>query len=456
MDIRSVKSVYFLGIGGIGMSALARYFAIKGACVSGYDKTSTELTDTLQAEGIAIHFEEDLSKIPQDTELIVYTPAIPKDNAERVYLEQSGITMLKRSELLGLLTAQNKTIAISGTHGKTTTSTMVAHILNSAHTGCTAFLGGISKNYDSNLILSPEDTWIVTEADEFDRSFHQLFPTLAVITAIDADHLDIYGTYKELVIAFNQFASQVKQGGAVLIKKGLEHLITNNISAKILTYGVNQPEADFNARNIRVENGVYNYEICTPTGILDNIELGVPALMNIENSVAAAAMAQYSGCDAIEIRNGLKTFKGIHRRFEMKFKHAGLVYIDDYAHHPEEIKALVNSVRQLYPGVAVTGIFQPHLFSRTQDFAEGFAKSLDLLDYTYLLDIYPARELPIPGVDSQLIAGKMLKPCAIVSREEVLKIASDLQEGILLTIGAGDIDKLVAPIEDILHKKAGI
>jgi UDP-N-acetylmuramate--alanine ligase len=451
MDISTLKSVYLLGIGGIGMSALARYFHSQGAFVSGYDRYSSNVTQNLEEEGIAIHYDENIELIPANVDLVIITPAIPKDNAERIYLQSTGIPMLKRSEVLGMLTKHHKTIAVAGTHGKTTTSTLIAHILNQSSVGCNAFLGGISKNYSTNLIINPNSEWIVTEADEYDRSFHHLFPTHAVITAIDADHLDIYGNYAEMLKAFIQFAHQVKPGGSIVVKKGLETLIGDLPGKTILTYDIVN-EADYFAFDIKLSLGGNTYSIKTPEGILSDVSLGVPALMNIENSVAAVAMAQLAGCSNSEIAEGLRTFKGILRRFEVQYQQSNLVYIDDYAHHPEEIKALVNSVRQLYPGLPITGIFQPHLYSRTSDFASGFAQSLDLLDKAYLLDIYPARERPIPGVDSHLIANQMINPAEIISKEAAIDLSKHFLHGILLTIGAGDIDNLVAPITAQLTK----
>lgn len=452
MEISTIKSVYLLGIGGIGMSALARYFKAKGALVSGYDRFSTKLTLTLENEGIAIHYEEDLDQLPKTIQLVIYTPAIPKDNTELLFLQRSGIPMLKRSEVLGMLTRHNKTIAVAGTHGKTTTSTLIAHILHGSKTGCNAFLGGISKNYSTNLITNANSEWIVTEADEYDRSFHQLFPTHAVVTAIDADHLDIYGTFDEMQKAFVQFAQQVKPGGTVLVKKGLENLIGRLPNKHIATYGI-ENGADYYAFNIQSNAGLNTYSLHTPQGILSDLSLGVPALMNIENSVAAVAMAQLAGCNNQEIAEGLKSFRGIQRRFDVQYTSPTLIYIDDYAHHPEEIRALVDSVRGLYPEMPITGIFQPHLYSRTQDFATGFAQSLDMLDKVYLLDIYPAREKPIPGVDSQLIAKQMKKQAPILTKTSAIELCDDDIQGVLLTIGAGDIDKLVAPIAEKLAKK---
>lgn len=451
MDLSTLKSVYLLGIGGIGMSALARYFHSHGAFVSGYDRYSSSLTQKLEAEGIAVHYEENIDLIPTDVDLVIVTPAIPKTNTELIHLQNAGIPMIKRSEVLGMLTRHHKTIAVAGTHGKTTTSTLIAHILNKSSGGCNAFLGGISKNYSTNLITNPHSDWIVTEADEFDRSFHQLFPTNAVITAIDADHLDIYGNYDEMLRAFIQFAQQVRAGGHVVVKKGLETLIGELAGKTVLTYDIAK-EADYYAFDIKLSSGVNTYSIKTPQGILSNVSLGVPALMNIENSVAAVAMAQLAGCSNNEIADGLRTFKGIQRRFDVQYQQSDIVYIDDYAHHPEEIKALVSSVRQLYPGLPITGIFQPHLYSRTSDFATGFAHSLDLLDTAYLLDIYPARELPIAGVDSHLIANLMINPAKVISKEAALHLSKAFTHGILLTIGAGDIDKLVAPILEQLAK----
>jgi UDP-N-acetylmuramate--alanine ligase len=438
------------------MSALARYFRALGKKVAGYDRTPTALTDALKKEKIEVHFEEDISKIPAVPPggmLVVYTPAIPPGHAELKYLREKGYEVKKRSEVLGMITAESYTVAVAGTHGKTTTSSMIAHILHHSGKKCSAFLGGIANNFDSNLLLpsggGDEKTVVVVEADEFDRSFLTLHPTIAVITSLDADHLDIYGSREEMAESYRQFASQVKKGGKLIVKKGLD------TGQEAVTYSL-RPGADYHARNVRIEDYQYVFDVVTPTGALEGLPLGIPGSHNVENAVAAVTVALLLRTNPKKIKEALETYSGVRRRFEFHVRSPHQVYIDDYAHHPEELKACIKSVREMYPGKKITGIFQPHLFSRTRDFADGFGQSLSLLDQLLLLDIYPAREQPIPGVTSQMILDKVeIKNKTLCSVEEALRIIeSNEAPGVVLTLGAGDIDRMVAPLKKIIQKKS--
>lgn len=453
MNIETLKSVYFLGIGGIGMSALARYFHAAGIEVSGYDKTPTKLTAQLEAEGIRIHYEDRPELISDNTGLIVYTPAVPKDLHEFAKANSGSFTLKKRSEVLGELTYIKKLIAVAGTHGKTTVSTMIAHTLFSSKVGCTAFLGGISKYHNSNLLLKPESDFMVTEADEYDRSFLKLSPWLAVITSADADHLDIYSNHQDLKDAFTQFTEKVRSTGVLLIKKGIGISINTNPDVEIYTYSLDE-KADFYAENLEIRDHFYHYDLIIPEGRIKNMSPGLSGLFNVENSIAAAAAAWLSGASAEEVREGAKTFSGVKRRFDIRINEPGLLYIDDYAHHPQELSACIGSVRKLYPGRHITGIFQPHLYSRTRDFAEGFAESLSLLDRVILLDIYPAREKPIEGITSEILLDRIQAPEKMLcSNQQALQAIIDNPPDILLTLGAGNIDQLVEPIETLLTKK---
>lgn len=453
MNIETLKSVYFLGIGGIGMSALARYFHAAGIEVSGYDKTPTKLTAQLEAEGIRIHYEDRPELISDNTGLIVYTPAVPKDLHEFAKANSGSFTLKKRSEVLGELTYIKKLIAVAGTHGKTTVSTMIAHTLFSSKVGCTAFLGGISKYHNSNLLLKPESDFMVTEADEYDRSFLKLSPWLAVITSADADHLDIYSNHQDLKDAFTQFTEKVRSTGVLLIKKGIGISINTNPDVEIYTYSLDE-KADFYAENLEIRDHFYHYDLIIPEGRIKNMSPGLSGLFNVENSIAAAAAAWLSGASAEEVREGAKTFSGVKRRFDIRINEPGLLYIDDYAHHPQELSACIGSVRKLYPGRHITGIFQPHLYSRTRDFAEGFAESLSLLDRVILLDIYPARENPIEGITSEILMDRIHAPEKMLcSNQQALQAIIDNPPDILLTLGAGNIDQLVEPIETLLIKK---
>jgi UDP-N-acetylmuramate--alanine ligase len=393
INLNNIQNIYFLGIGGIGMSALARYFHSQGKHVAGYDRSSTQLTQQLEKEGMQIHYADDLNAIPatfkeKEKTLVIFTPAVPDEHKEFNFFRQNEFTIKKRAEILGLISQTKEVIAIAGTHGKTTTSTMTAHLLKQSHLDCSAFLGGISQNYHSNLLLSASSNWVVAEADEYDRSFLQLFPQQAVVTAMDADHLDIYGTHEEVKKAFRQFISQIKEGGSLVIKKGLD--TGNPAHIKVFTYDLSA-KADFFAENIEARDGLYHFDLNTPFGKIPDLRLGFPGLLNVENSVAAIAMALLAGVKTEEIHAALSSFSGVQRRFDFHIRHSNLMMIDDYGHHPEELRYTIQSVKDLYPGKKVTGIFQPHLYSRTSDFAAEFAQSLDLLDQTILLDIYPAQ-----------------------------------------------------------------
>jgi len=457
---------YFLGIGGIGMSAIARFFKLNGHTVSGYDRTASPLTRRLESEGIPIHYDDDPSQIPSDIDLVVYTPAVPTDTREFVALQQRGVEMKKRSQVLGELTRGKKCVAVAGSHGKTTTSAMIAYILSKSDMGCSAFLGGIAKNFDSNLVVNPESEFIVVEADEYDRSFLQLHPFYSVITSADPDHLDIYGTHEKLLEAFSQFANQTSPDGALIIKEGLcghhhdhehheehheeeHHTLKIGEEIKCLTYSSNSIEPDYYAINLRNYKGNIFFDLRTPKGVLYDIELRNSCLYNVENAVAASAVALECGVGEYQLRFALKTFAGIRRRFDVRVNNKDIVYIDDYAHHPREIAATINSVRYLYPDKRVVGIFQPHLYSRTRDLADQFAEVLDTLDETVLIPLYPAREKPIPGVSSGMILRKMKSMNKyLCSPEQVPDLAEALCPDVLLTMGAGDIDRLVPVLEE--------
>lgn len=460
MEMQKITSVYFVGVGGIGMSALARYFEAKGKQVAGYDKTPSDLTAALINEGIHIHYMDDVALIPADCKqvdstLVVYTPAIPETHAELNYFRENGFTLMKRAQILGEITRSERGLCVAGTHGKTTTSSMLAHLLKQSHVDCNAFLGGILKNYNSNLMLSDKSDLAVIEADEFDRSFHWLNPFMAVITAVDPDHLDIYGTPEAYRESFEHFTSLIRPDGCLVMKKGLQLQPRLPKGAKLYTYSATE-EADFFARNIRIGNGDIVFDFVTPTGCIEDVKLGVPVKVNIENGVAAMALAQLNGVTDEEIKRGMASFAGPVRRFDFHLKRNDIVLLDDYAHHPAELKASIQSVKELYPDKKITGIFQPHLYTRTRDFAADFAASLSLLDELILLDIYPAREEPIPGVTSQLIFDQVtLKKKRMIKKEELLdlvkKEAADFQ--VVLMLGAGNIDRLVEPVKQILEKR---
>jgi len=448
-----MASIYFLGIGGIGMSALARYFHKQGYTVLGYDKTPSPLTDKLIEEGIPVHFEENTSLIPENLSMAVYTPAIPKDNVEYRFLEKMGILFLKRSQLLGLLTKDKTTFAVAGTHGKTSTTAIAAHILRKEKM-ITAFIGGISTNCNSNLIYTKFSDIILVEADEFDRSFLTLSPDIAVITAIDADHLDVYEDKKGLIQSFNDFAGNIKKGGTLITKKTLlQHIHTES---NVKTYGINSDESDYYAANIHIKNGKQYFDIVTPSGRIEKIPLAVGGLHNIENAVAATAIADIAGVSRETINHQLTSYKGVKRRFEYIVRTKHHIYIDDYAHHPQEINACIASAKMLHPNKKICGIFQPHLYSRTRDFADEFAKSLEELDHIILLDIYPARELPIEGVNSEMLLNKINKSEKILlKKEQLIDYLKTINFEVLITMGAGDIDRLVNEVKKTVENGYG-
>ena len=458
MDVNTLKSVYFIGAGGIGMSALLRYFLSKGKKVGGYDRTPSGLTATLIEEGAQIHYEEAVENIPSDfldvtSTLIVYTAAMPENHVLLQYFRNNGFTIYKRAQVLGMLTRSSKGLCAAGTHGKTTTSTMAAHLLHQSHVGCDAFLGGISKNYTTNLLLSDSSEYVVIEADEFDRSFHWLTPYATVITATDADHLDIYGTEEAYLESFSHYTSLIQPGGALIMRHGITLNPRLQEGVRLYTYSTN--EGDFHAENIRIGGGEIFFDYVSPLGNIKDIQLGVPVAINIENGIAAMALAQLSGVTDEEIKAAMTSFKGIDRRFDFKLKTDKVVYLSDYAHHPEEIKQSILSMRALYADKKLTGVFQPHLYTRTRDFYQEFAQSLSLLDEVILTDIYPARELPIEGVSSQLIYDHLRTDMekALCKKEEVLGILADKDIEVLITLGAGDIENYAPQICEILNKK---
>ena len=448
---------YFLGIGGIGMSALARYFHTKGFQVAGYDRTETKLTTELQTEGIKVGFVEAVEEIPfvftkPENTLVIITPAIPANHPQLQYFQENNFTIQKRAEVLGNITRQSKGICIAGTHGKTTTSTITAHLLYQSQVSCNAFLGGISNNYNTNLLLSAESNLVVIEADEYDRSFHQLSPYMAVITSADPDHLDIYETPNAFSESFEHFTSLIRTGGALIMRKGIDIVPQLQKGVKLYTYSMNDG-GDFCAENVRTVNGEIRFDFVTPNDRISDVRLGVPVEINVENSVAAMALAWLNGVTAEELRTGISSFSGIYRRFNVVYKSDKTVFMDDYAHHPSELKASISSIRNLYPNRKITGVFQPHLYTRTRDFAPAFAEALSQLDELVLLDIYPARELPIEGVDSDLILRDVkLKNKTLCSKENLLPLLKEKELDVLVTFGAGDIDKMVPLIKEQLKK----
>lgn len=458
MDINTIKAVYFIGAGGIGMSALVRYFLSKGKHVAGYDKTPSELTHKLEEEGANIHYEENVSLIPDtckdpDSTLVVYTPAIPADHKELCHFRENNFEIHKRAQVLGMITRTEKGICVAGTHGKTTTSTMAAYLIDHSHVGCNAFLGGISKNYGTNLLLSEKSEFVVIEADEFDRSFHWLTPYATVVTATDSDHLDIYGTHEAYLESFRKYTSLIRPDGFLVIKKGLD--LIPDVQPGVTVYTYSATDGDFHAENIRTGNGEIFFDYISPLGNIKDIQLGVPVYVNIENGVAAMALAQLCGVTGEEIKAAMPEFAGVDRRFDFKIKNDHIVFLSDYAHHPAEIRQSVSSIRTLYPERKITAIFQPHLYTRTRDFYKDFADSLSLLDEVILLDIYPAREKPIPGVTSQLIYDN-LRPGiekTMCSKEELLDVLRTRKTEVLITLGAGDIDNYVPQIYEMLKDK---
>ena len=448
-----MKNVYFIGIGGIGMSAIARYYKFKGFNVAGYDRTPSELTAKLEAEGIAVHYEDRPDLVPTDKAetLVVYTPAIPADLQELRKVLDTGYTVLKRSRTLGEITRGQRCLAVAGTHGKTTTSTLTAHILTETGEGCSAFLGGISRNYGTNLLMSKNNT-VVVEADEFDRSFLQLFPEIAVITSVEADHLDIYGDYEHVVEAFRNFASQVS--GTVIVKKGAP-VTREHTKANVLTYHYTDSSADFYAENPHPDAcGYFHYDLHWPGGILKDVRVGAPGWVNAENSIAAAAIALTYGLEPEAVKAAIGTFEGVKRRLEVHVNTPNLSYIDDYAHHPSELTSAITSMRDIFPGRKITGIFQPHLYTRTRDFAKEFAQALSAVDKLILLDIYPAREEPIPGVTSEMIFKDVTAPeKVLLKKEELMDYLADEPIDVLATFGAGNIDRFISPITELLNER---
>lgn len=449
------KSVYFVGIGGIGMSAIARYFLHQGLTVGGYDRTPSDLTRKLEEEGAQIHYEENIDLIPEACKnaastLIIYTPAIPAEHKELVFFRNGGFEIQKRAQVLGTLTRSNKGLCVAGTHGKTTTSSMAAHLLHQSKVDCNAFLGGITKNYGTNYILSKDSDYVVIEADEFDRSFHWLSPFATVITSTDADHLDIYGTEEAYLESFAHYTSLIVKGGYLIQHTGLK--MKPRTGEGVTTYTYSRTEGDFHAENIRIGNGEIIFDLVSPIENIKDIQLGVPVTVNIDNGIAAMALAQIAGVEADEIRRGMASFSGVDRRFDFKVKTDKMVYLSDYAHHPEEIRQSILSIKQLYEGRRIKAIFQPHLYTRTRDFYKEFAEALSLLDDVAIVDIYPARELPIPGVTSALIHDNLT--CAhreMISKNEILDTVRKGGFDVLITLGAGDIEDFSAEIANILN-----
>ena len=449
--LTNIKRIYFIGIGGIGMSALARYFNTQGVAVAGYDKTPTGLTADLEKEGVAIHFEDDIHKIDKEATVIVYTPAIPVEHTELNYYRDNGYLVVKRSDVLNWITENAFTIAIAGTHGKTTTTSMTAHILRHSGFGCNAFLGGIASNYNTNF-WSHEKNVVVVEADEYDRSFLKLAPNIAVVTAVDPDHLDIYGTAEEVLKAFGQFTDKIKVGGTLIQKMGTEFSVDNS-NKNVFSYGYNKDEASYHTQNLIVVDGSYQFDITHPGGMMKDVVLNMGGLHNVENATAAIAIGITLGIEEQKIKDAVASFNGVKRRFEYKVKTENKVLIDDYAHHPEELTALISGVRSLYPNEKMVLIFQPHLYSRTQDQAAGFMEVLDKADEVILLPIYPARELPIEGVTSDmLLNGMKLAHKKVMSKEALLEWAKTTSNKLIVMAGAGDIDVCINQVQELYTK----
>lgn len=458
MEIKDIKAVYFVGAGGIGMSAIARYFIHRGIVVAGYDKTPSNLTKQLEKEGMLIHYTEDVTEIPHackdpKTCLVIYTPAIPAEHKELIFFREGGFEIQKRAQVLGTLTRTHKGLCVAGTHGKTTTSTMCAHIMHQSSVDCNAFLGGISKNYGTNYILSDSSDYVVIEADEFDRSFHWLRPWMSVITATDPDHLDIYGTKEAYLESFRHYTELIQPGGALIIHTGLE--MKPNVQEGVKVYEYSIDKGDFHAENIKIDNGNITFDFISPIECVKNVELGNPVPINIINGVAAMAMAQLNGCSAEELRYGMATYRGVDRRFDFAIKNDRHVLISDYAHHPKEIFQSAKSIKQLYSNRKITAIFQPHLYTRTRDFYKDFADALSQLDEVILCDIYPAREQPIPGVTSKLIYDNLAEGVekSMVKTDEVLNLVKSRDFDVLVILGAGDLDNQVPKIAKILESK---
>lgn len=459
MDIKDIQSIYFIGIGGIGMSAIARYFLTQGKQVAGYDRTPTTLTSCLVKEGAMIYYEDDPDLIPEkfryrDTTLVVYTPAIPSEHSLLHWFCSEGFCVKKRAQVLGIITRASKALCVAGTHGKTTTSTMLAHLLHQSSVDCNAFLGGISKNYSTNYILSPSSEYVVIEADEFDRSFHHLSPYISVITSADPDHLDIYGTSEAYLESFRHYTSLIRPGGTLVVHEGLE--VIPDLAEGVTCYTYSRHSGDFHATNVRIGGGEIVFDYISPLGCISDIRLGVPVSINIDNGIAAMAVAQLIGMSAEEIRLAMNSFSGVDRRFDFKYKNGNRAFLCDYAHHPSEIRQCALSIRQLYTTSRITAIFQPHLYSRTGDFYREFADSLSLFDELILTDIYPAREQPVPGVTSQLIADHLRQgmPCQLCSKKElpdIVRLRTDIE--VLVMLGAGDVESYADEITEILRKR---
>lgn len=459
MDLNDIKAVYFIGIGGIGMSAIARYFLHKGIVVAGYDKTPSDLTKKLCVEGAKVHYEDNIELIPKECKdknscLIVYTPAVPKDHKELIFFQAGGFEIQKRAQVLGTLTRSLKGLCVAGTHGKTTTSSMAAHILHQSHVDCNAFLGGITKNYGTNYILSHSSPYVVIEADEFDRSFHWLAPYASVITATDADHLDIYNTEEAYLESFQKYTTLIQPNGFLILHENLK--MKASPQKGVTTYTYSREKGDFHAEKVKIGNGEISFDLVSPLGDIQGIQLGVPVAINIENGIAAMALAQISGVTSEEIKAAMASFQGVDRRFDFRIRSDKMVYLSDYAHHPAEIRQSIISIKQLYEGKHIKAIFQPHLYTRTRDFYKDFADSLSLLDDIVIVDIYPAREKPIPGITSALIYDN-LRPGVqkqLCTKDEICDIVRQGGFDVLVTLGAGDIEDYADKITEILRPKA--
>lgn len=458
MKIDDIKNIYFVGAGGIGMSAVARYFLHCGMNVAGYDRTETELTRKLAEEGMSLHYTDDLSLIPENFKdktqtLVVYTPAIPETHCELSFFRREGFEIMKRAQVLGLLTKSNKALCVAGTHGKTTTTSMCAHILHESHVDCNAFLGGITKNYDTNYILSKDSEYVVVEADEFDRSFHHLTPWVTVITSTDPDHLDIYGTKEAYLESFAHYTSLIRRGGALIIHEGLE--MQARLGEGVRCYTYNREHGDFHAENIRIGNGKIIFDFVSPLGNVNDVELGQPIPINIENGIAAMAMAQMAGCSEEELRSGMATFSGVKRRFDFHLANDEHVFLCDYAHHPKEISSCAESLKQVYQNRKITALFQPHLYTRTRDFYKDFAESLSKFDEVVLTEIYPARELPIEGVTSELIYSNLSEGVEkhMIHKNEVIDFLTTHDTDVLVLLGAGDLENYAGEITELLKHR---
>lgn len=458
MELKDIKAVYFVGAGGIGMSAIARYFISRGMVVAGYDKTPSDLTRQLEKEGMLIHYTEDVEEIPHACKkpqscLVIYTPAVPADHKELQFFREGGFEIQKRAQVLGTLTKSHKGLCFAGTHGKTTTSTICAHIMHQSHMDCNAFLGGISKNYGTNYILSEESDYVVIEADEFDRSFHWLRPWMAVITSTDPDHLDIYGTKEAYLESFRHYTSLIQLGGALVIHKGLE--MVPDVAEGVSIYEYSRNEGDFHAENIKIENGEITFDFISPIENVYGVQLGQPIPINIDNSIASMAMAQLNGCNAEELKYGIKTYRGVDRRFDFKIKSDKHVLLSDYAHHPKEIYQSAKSLKEVYGNRKITAMFQPHLYSRTNDFYKEFAEALSLLDEVILCDIYPARELPIPGVTSKLIYDELADGVekSMIHTADALEVVKSRDFDVLVILGAGDLDTQVEAMAKVIKER---